>query len=72
SDSWRMLDMIYENVKVDAGVLYTKNLGSIHQTPRDMIEAGRNTVSSRIKAIARQIEKQFLPRLLEDLTSLEK
>lgn len=71
-DSWRMLDMIYENVKVDAGVLYTKNLGSIHQTPRDMIEAGRNTVSSRIKAIARQIEKQFLPKLLEDLTSLEK
>ena len=70
SDSWRMLDMIYENVKVDAGVLYTKNLGSIHQTPRDMIEAGRNTVSSRIKAIARQIEKQFLPRLLEDLTTL--
>ncbi len=72
SDSWRMLDMIYENVKVDAGVLYTKNLGSIHQTPRNMIEAGRNTVSSQIKAIARQIEKQFLPRLLEDLTSLEK
>lgn len=71
-DSWRMLDMIYENVKVDAGVLYTKNLGSIHQTPRDMIEAGRNTVSSRIKAITRQIEKQFLPKLLEDLTSLEK
>ena len=71
-DSWRMLDMIYENVKVDAGVLYTKNLGSIHQTPRNMIEAGRNTVSSQIKAIARQIEKQFLPRLLEDLTSLEK
>ena len=72
SESWRMLDMIYENVKVDAGVLYTKNLGSIHQTPRNMIESGRNTVSSQIKAIARQIEKQFLPRLLEDLTSLEK
>ena len=72
SESWRMLDMIYENIKVDAGVLYTKNLGSIHQTPRNMIEAGRNTVSSQIKAIARQIEKQFLPRLLEDLTSLEK
>ena len=72
SESWRMLDMIYENVKVDAGVLYTKNLGSIHQTPRNMIEAGRNTVSSQIKAFARQIEKQFLPRLLEDLTSLEK
>ena len=71
SDSWRMLDMIYENIKVDAGVLYTKNLGSIHQTPRDMIEAGRNTVSSQIKAVSRQIEKNLLPKLLEDLLALE-
>ena len=71
SDSWRMLDMIYENVKVDAGVLYTKNLGSIHQSPRSMIEAGRNMVSSQIKAISRQIEKQLLPKLLDDLLVLE-
>ena len=71
SDSWRMLDMIYENVKVDAGVLYTKNLGSIHQTPRDMIELGRNSVSSKIKAVTRQIEKQLLPKLLADLTALQ-
>jgi hypothetical protein len=71
SDSWRMLDMIYENVKVDAGVLYTKNLGSIHQTPRDMIESGVNTVTSKLKAVSRQIEKQLLPRLLEDLLSFQ-
>lgn len=71
SDSWRMLDMIYENVKVDAGVLYTKNLGSIHQTPRDMIEAGQNTVSSKLKAVSRQIEKQLLPRLLEDFLAFQ-
>ena len=71
SDSWRMLDMIYENVKVDAGVLYTKNLGSIHQTPRDMSELGRNSVSSKIKAVTRQIEKQLLPKLLADLTALQ-
>ncbi|MBO5701919.1 MAG: hypothetical protein J6S71_05735 [Clostridia bacterium] len=71
SDSWRMLDMIYENVKVDAGVLYTKNLGSIHQTPRDMIDVGKNTVSSLLKAISRQIEKQLLPKLLDELLALQ-
>ena len=71
SDSWRMLDMIYENVKVDAGVLYTKNLGSIHQTPRDMIDTGKNSITSLLKAINRQIEKQFLPKLLNELLALE-
>jgi ABC-type glycerol-3-phosphate transport system substrate-binding protein len=71
SDSWRMLDMIYENVKVDAGVLYTKNLGSIHQTPRDMIDTGKNAITSLLKAINRQIEKQFLPKLLNELLALE-
>jgi hypothetical protein len=71
SDSWRMLDMIYENVKVDAGVLYTKNLGSIHQTPRDMIDTGKNAITSLLKAVNRQIEKQFLPKLLNELLALE-
>ena len=71
SDSWRMLDMIYENVKVDAGVLYTKNIESVHQTPRDMIDTGKNSITSLLKAINRQIEKQFLPKLLNELLALE-
>ena len=70
-ESWRMLDMIYENVKVDAGVLYTKNLGSIHQIHRDMIDTGNNAISSKLKAIERQIERKLLPELLEDLLALK-
>ena len=38
----------------------------------ELIIFDRELTPSQIKAIARQIEKQFLPRLLEDLTSLEK
>ncbi len=72
SDSWRMLDMIYENVKVDAGVLYTKNIESVHQTPRDMVLNGRNTVASMMKKISTRVEKVLLPKLLEDLLALEK
>lgn len=72
SDSWRMLDMIYENVKVDAGVLYTKCIESVHQTPRDMVKNGRNTVASSIKKISQRVEKKLLPELLEDLLSIEK
>ncbi len=72
SDSWRMLDMIYESVKVDAGVLYTKNIESVHQTPRDMVLNGRNTVASMMKKISTRVEKVLLPKLLEDLLSLDK
>jgi hypothetical protein len=72
SDSWRMLDMIYENVKVDAGVLYTKNIESVHQTPRDMVLNGRNTVASMMKKISTRVQKVLLPKLLEDLLALEK
>ena len=71
SDSWRMLDMIYENVKVDAGVLYTKVLDSIHQTPRDMVKNGRNMVASTVKKQTQKISKQLLPKLLDDLIALQ-
>ena len=67
SDSWRMLDMIYENVKLDPGVLYTKSLDSIHQSPRDMVKNGLNTVSSVYATKARAIKSRLLPTLIEDL-----
>ena len=72
SDSWRMLDMIYENVKVDAGVLYTKNIESVHQAPRDMVLNGRNTVSSQMKKISTRVQNVLLPKLLDNLLALEK
>lgn len=71
SESWRMLDMIYENVKVDAGVLYTKVLDSVHQTPRDMVKNGNNVVSSTVKKLTVRVQKQLLPKLLADLLALQ-
>lgn len=71
SVSWRMLDMIYENVKVDAGVLYTKCLDSIHQAPRDMVKNGANNVASSYQKKGKLIENRLLPELLEDLLALE-
>jgi hypothetical protein len=71
SESWRMLDMIYENVKIDAGVLYTKVLDSIHQAPRDMVKNGANYVASSYKAKAKAIKNRLLPDLLNDLLALQ-
>lgn len=71
SESWRMLDMIYEHVKIDAGVLYTKSLDSIHQAPRDMVKNGTNYVASSYKAKGTLIEKRLLPKLLGDILALQ-
>jgi hypothetical protein len=71
SDSWRMLDMIYENVKIDPGVLYTKSLDSVHQSPRDMVKNGINSVASVYAAKAKAIKVRLLPKLNEDLTDLK-
>jgi len=63
--------MIYENVKVDPGVLYTKVLESVHQTPRDMVKNGNNVVASTVKKLAVRVQKQLLPKLLDDLLALQ-
>ncbi len=63
--SWEMLDMIYENIKVDAGVLYTKSLNSVHQIPRDMVKDGVNSVVSKAAALEMQM-KRVLPKFLAD------
>jgi hypothetical protein len=36
-----------------------------------MIDTGKNAITSLLKAINRQIEKQFLPKLLNELLALE-
>lgn len=70
-ESWRMLDIIYENIKIDPGVLYTKSLSSIHQIPRDMVRDGINTVSAKASTLKKLITKTQLPKLLESLLSAE-
>ncbi len=64
SESWRMLDMIYENVKIDAGVLYTKVLNSVHQIPRNMVLNGTNSVISQAAALDMAM-KRVLPKFLD-------
>ncbi len=46
--SWNMLDKIVTGLYLDAGVLYTKELDSIHQVLRPLIGANRNTIASTV------------------------
>ncbi len=46
--SWNMLDRIVTSLYLDAGVLYTKQIDSIHQVLRPLIGDNKNTVASTI------------------------
>ena len=46
----QMLDLIYDSVRIDGGVLYTSSLGNIHSTMRTIVAAKTNTTASSFKA----------------------
>ena len=51
SASWDMLDKIYSGIYIDAGVLYTKSLNSVHQTPRTIVTGKTDTTASKFKQL---------------------
>lgn len=59
TESAEMLDMIYENIYIDAGVLYTKSLDSIHQKLRDIVKSKSNNTTSIFKTLARVVDKKL-------------
>jgi len=59
SQSVQMLDLIYDSVKIDGGFMYSRSLGSIQPTLREMIESKQNTSSSRFKAVAKTLGMQI-------------
>lgn len=51
SASWDMLDKIYSGIYIDAGVLYTKRLNSVHQTPRTIVTGKTDITASKFKQL---------------------
>lgn len=49
--SWDMLDMIYEKIYIDGGVLYTKKLNDVHQTPRTIVTSKQNSTAAYYKRL---------------------
>ena len=69
-ESGQMLDMIYRSVYIDAGVLYTKSINSIHQQLRTAVTSENNTIASMFKAQAKVIDK-LLTKLNEGLLAIQ-
>ena len=66
-----MMDIITENVYIDAGILYISFLGSYHHGLRDVVNSGNNNTASLFKSKNKTCEKYLknlctkLERLLE-------
>ena len=69
-ESGQMQDMIYRSVYIDAGVLYTKSINSIHQQLRTAVTSENNTIASMFKAQAKVIDK-LLTKLNEGLLAIQ-
>lgn len=68
--AWEMLDLIFDTVKIDAGIIYTNALGSPHDKLRQIITAKKNTVASGFKKAQTQVTKA-LAKMTGKLEKLE-
>lgn len=55
--AWDMLDLVFSDVKVDPGLIYTNSLEKPLQTLREISQSKQNTVSSSYKKIAPKAQK---------------
>ena len=65
-----MLDRIIDCFFIDAGVLYTKTISSVHQKMRTFIGTNSNNVASQMKVLARVVPAQ-LEKLLDGIRNIQ-
>lgn len=68
--AWEMLDLIFSDVRVDPGLIYTNTLEKPLQTLRTISQSKQNTVASSYKKINGKAKKN-LKELNENLEELE-
>ena len=56
-ESWDMMNILVDNIYIDAGIIFISELNSYHHSLRDQIIAKRNNVASTFKNKNRQLEK---------------
>lgn len=68
--SWDMLDLIYNSVYIDGGVIYTKSLCSVHQVPRNIVTSKTDSTASKFKAMTKPVTNA-LDQLQEGIKKLQ-
>ncbi len=68
-ESAQMLDIVVDNIYIDAGIIYTNALSSFHDQFRQIIGSKNNTVTSSYKGIERNAERA-LGRMIKKLNNI--
>ena len=68
--AWVMLDLIFDTVRIDAGIVYTNALGNPHDRFRQIVTSKKNTVSSSFSKLERTVNKT-LAKMIKKLDALE-
>lgn len=58
-ESAELLDLIIDNIYIDAGIIYTAVLSSFHSAFRDIMATKQNTVTSKYKSTTKSAEKSL-------------
>lgn len=69
-ESKEMLDRIIDSFYIDAGVLYTKQIDSVHQKMRTFIGSNYNNVASVMKGLGKSIPKK-LETLVDSIAAVQ-
>ncbi len=68
-ESWDMMDIIIDNIYIDAGIIYTNALSSFHDQFRQIMISKNNTVTSSYKSKAKAADRA-LGKMTEKLDDL--
>ena len=69
--SAEMMDMIIDNIYIDAGIIYTNALSTFHDKFRQIMGSKKNTVASQYKRVAVQAEKALI-KMVEKLEKIDR
>jgi hypothetical protein len=64
-----MMDLIMENIRIDAGFVYSHSMGSFHQGFQQLVDKGENDAVSRYKRMTTSAQRQ-LEGLIRQLDKL--
>lgn len=70
TESAEMMDLIFQNVYIDAGILYTIPLSKFHNTFRTLIKNNDNAAVSAFKATLRSAKRTLSQQIIKKLNKL--
>ena len=67
--SSEMMDIIINNIHIDAGIIYSHNIGSFHQGIQALVEGKTNNAVSRFKSMSKSAQNHLI-KLVKKLDTL--